>query len=180
MHAVARPLIAHPDFPPSGVTGIFAHLARLPDGKGMLRFRVEGIDELVVPEFKGRGPGDELWRTTCFELFLKGAGEGYREFNFSPSGQWAAYLFAAHRSGMAAYEPFERPDIASARGTGIFAFTAMFDAREFDGFSLAGLSAVIEEQGGRLSYWALAHPAGRPDFHDPACFAAPLVPPEAA
>jgi len=28
-----------------------------------------------------------------------------------------------------------------------------------------GLSAVIEEAGGRKSYWALAHPQGKPDFH---------------
>ena len=27
------------------------------------------------------------------------------------------------------------------------------------------LSTVVEDQEGRLSYWALRHPAGRPDFH---------------
>ena len=34
-----------------------------------------------------------------------------------------------------------------------------------------GLTAVIEEAGGRLSYWALRHPAERPDFHDAGGFA---------
>jgi len=34
-----------------------------------------------------------------------------------------------------------------------------------------GLSAVIEEKTGRKSYWALAHPAGKPDFHHSDCFA---------
>ena len=33
------------------------------------------------------------------------------------------------------------------------------------------LSAVIEESAGRVSYWALRHPEGKPDFHHPACFA---------
>ena len=37
-----------------------------------------------------------------------------------------------------------------------------------------GLSAVIEETGGRLSYWALAHPPGKPDFHHSDCFALEL------
>ena len=38
-----------------------------------------------------------------------------------------------------------------------------------------GLSAILEEQDGTKSYWALAHPPGdKPDFHDPACFAAHL------
>ena len=40
--------------------------------------------------------------------------------------------------------------------------------------SMMGLSAVIEEQGGVKSYWALVHPHDRPDFHAPACFAATL------
>jgi hypothetical protein len=34
-----------------------------------------------------------------------------------------------------------------------------------------GLSAVIEELGGRKSYWALAHPPGNADFHHSDCFA---------
>ena len=33
---------------------------------------------------------------------------------------------------------------------------------------------VIEEQGGIISYWALALPEGKPDFHAPACFIAEL------
>jgi hypothetical protein len=34
-----------------------------------------------------------------------------------------------------------------------------------------GLSAVLEEQDGTKSYWALAHPpGGKPDFHHPDCF----------
>jgi hypothetical protein len=34
-----------------------------------------------------------------------------------------------------------------------------------------GLSAVIEEANGRKSYWALAHPPGKADFHHSDCFA---------
>jgi len=39
-----------------------------------------------------------------------------------------------------------------------------------------GLSAVIEETSGRRSYWALAHPPGKADFHHPDCFAHELSP----
>ncbi len=34
-----------------------------------------------------------------------------------------------------------------------------------------GLSAVIEQTDGTKSYWALAHPPGKPDFHHRDCFA---------
>jgi hypothetical protein len=37
-----------------------------------------------------------------------------------------------------------------------------------------GLSAVVEDDGGRLSYWALRHAPGNPDFHDPDAFALEL------
>jgi hypothetical protein len=40
------------------------------------------------------------------------------------------------------------------------------------------LSAVIEETDGHLSYWALAHPAERPDFHHRDGFVLALEPPE--
>ena len=39
-----------------------------------------------------------------------------------------------------------------------------------------GLSAVIEEANGRISYWALAHPPGKPDFHHADCFALEFSP----
>ena len=36
------------------------------------------------------------------------------------------------------------------------------------------MSAVIETDDGRLSYWALAHPAPQPDFHHRAGWTARL------
>jgi hypothetical protein len=39
-----------------------------------------------------------------------------------------------------------------------------------------GLSALIEETSGRKSYWALAHPPGKPDFHHADCFAHEFLP----
>lgn len=42
------------------------------------------------------------------------------------------------------------------------------------------LTAVIEEKDGTKSYWALKHPDGPPDFHNPDCFVARLPAPERA
>ncbi|MBV1732472.1 MAG: hypothetical protein KUA38_09520, partial [Hydrogenophaga sp.] len=36
---------------------------------------------------------------------------------------------------------------------------------------MLGLSAILETRDGQLSYWALHHPAARPDFHHRAGFA---------
>jgi len=40
------------------------------------------------------------------------------------------------------------------------------------------LAAVVEDERGMLSYWALRHPAGKPDFHHPDAFALELELPQ--
>lgn len=146
----------------------------------MLRFRVDGCGALLVPEFKGLGRGDDLWQRTCFELFLYDGDGRYREFNFSPSQRWAAYRFAGYRGQREDFDPVVSPDIQSDRGLSIFTLTAFLSQKELEGAQSASLAAVIEEQGNRLSYWALVHNGLKPDFHDPACFRIPLQPAGAA
>lgn len=172
-------LVRHPSSPSNGVTQLTARIVSLADGWLQLRWRIEGAGKLALPGLAGKGRADGLWRTTCFELFVRsGDGPNYSEFNFSPSERWAAYDFADYRELMAE-RPMPREPVCTLRAGGR---TAIFDAE----VPLAGLpslpcraalSAVIEEDGGVKSYWALAHPPGKPDFHDPACFAAMLAAP---
>jgi hypothetical protein len=114
---------------------------------------------------------DELWKHTCFEVFL-GAGQGYYEYNFSPSSQWAAYRFDSHRAGMRD-APSAGPSIAwhADDGVGVLSVTLRLPTHAT---GQLGLSAIIEDTNGNRSFWALAHPAGPPDFHHAACFAAEL------
>ena len=124
---------------------------------------------------------DGLWQATCFELFLKDRdGLGYCEFNFSPSREWAAYKFAGYREGMSNLAVRNHPAIASLRTDAFFVLTVAIDAEHIRDVSALALSAVIEEVDGTKSYWALAHPPGKPDFHHPTCFAATLHAPSAS
>ena len=160
----------HPTFAPGLVTGVSVRWTELPDKRLMLRYRVDGCSALVVPPFHGRGRGDELWKTTCFELFLYDGGGRYREFNFSPSGQWAAYAFSGYRNLAGNAELREIPELKHETGDKVFMQTVFLDRRELEEAESAAVAAVIEEEGGRPSYWALAHGGLKPDFHDPACF----------
>lgn len=157
----------HPAFAPARVTGVSVRWSELDDGRLMLRYRVDGCGALVVPPFRGHGQADELWKTTCFELFLNDGDGRYREFNFSPGGQWALYAFAGyrHRAGEAVLRDF--PEIRHERGENVFVQTVFVDAAILLGAESAAVSAVIEEEGGRPSHWALAHNGLKPDFHDP-------------
>ena len=166
-------LIPHEVSPPRGISSVDVRMTRLPDEKLMLRWHVNGQDALHLPPFAGKGRAEDLWQTTCFEMFIKDRdGQGYTEFNFSPSERWAAYRFSGYREGMSEAPMDDPPEITFASGDQLFVMTVMVSADVLDGAGAIGLSAVIEEKCGRQSFWALAHPrADKPDFHDAACFA---------
>lgn len=167
-------LVSHPNFGPFAVRGLTVRWSVLKDGRVMLRYCVEGCNSLVVPKLESADRTDGLWRHTCFELFLYDGEGRYREFNFSPSGQWAAYSFSGYRSSMERFDPVHPPEILAEKGHDLFILTAFLRRSDIEGASRAALSAVLEEPAKRLSYWALIHGGERPDFHDPACFRLPV------
>lgn len=175
-------LAAHPAHPPKLVRGIEVRVIGFDQSWLRVRWRVEGAQALVVPSFSGRGRADELWRTTCFELFLRPAdGDAYIELNLSPSERWAAYDFGAYREGMENRPASREPDCTIRIGSSFAIFDAAIPRDLLPALpAQANFAAVIEEEGGVLSYWALAHPEAKPDFHDPACFAVELAAPRGA
>jgi hypothetical protein len=103
-----------------------------------------------------------LWKTTCFELFVADPGTAYREFNFSPSGAWAAYEFDGHRVGMRDTDARIETEISTNnKSVSLIAKVSS----EFADPASVGLTAVIEEADGVLRYWATAFAPGEPDFH---------------
>lgn len=174
-------LVPHPANPPLAVSSVQARILALDAHWLTLRWRVEGAGQLVIPPFAGKGRADGLWQTTCFELFVKPDGGGaYAEFNLSPSQRWAAYDFSGYRQGMAERARLRDPVCTPRRGQSLLIFDAAIPAAALPPLPWTyGLTAVIEEEGGHKSYWAIAHGADRPDFHSEACFAAHLAAPTA-
>jgi hypothetical protein len=129
----------------------------------------------VIPPLSEPWRADELWRTTCFEAFLRAAGdEAYCEWNFAPSGNWAAYGFSKYREDMTRAEVGSPPYIRMEDNFTWWTVGATIAVDAEKAWHL-GLSAVLEEKDGTKSYWALAHPPGdKPDFHHPDCFVAKL------
>jgi len=125
---------------------------------------------LALPPVEAPQRRDGLWKTTCFELFVRAEGNGsYQEFNFSPSHCWAAYSFTGYRDGMRELS-LEPPVIMTRRDVSGYSLSVEMELVEpWTPATRIGLSAVIESDGTK-SYWALAHPPGPPDFHHPDCF----------
>lgn len=171
-------LLLHPDYRCDAVDRIDVELDRPSARSVQLRYRVSGaVSDLALPASARPERTDGLWNYSCFEFFLgREEGPGYVEFNFAPSSRWAAYSFRDRRSGMALLET-TAPAIETQAGEGWYELTARIELPDLGGADLRmGLSAVIEEARGPKSYWALAHPPGKADFHHPDCFALHLPP----
>lgn len=138
------------------------------------------LGRLHVPALRAPRQADELWKHTCFEAFIAGSsGEEYRELNFSPSTEWAAYSFEKYRQGMTPLTLPSPPRIEVTRSGGsqlvVQARVAvpglLPESWRASGARLRiALSAVIEDGSGRISYWALEHAPDKPDFHHAAGF----------
>jgi hypothetical protein len=168
-------LLCHEATPARHVSAIVVRASRRRDGIE-ISFCLNGeLSRLRIPSPRPHRRVDGLWRHTCFEAFVAVDGTAaYREFNFAPSGEWAAYAFRDYRNSVPLVLE-EDPEIT---------WRATADCLELDTVLphsswptpaaqekvRLGLSAVVEDENGSLSYWALKHPTGKADFHHRECF----------
>jgi hypothetical protein len=169
----------HPDQLCAAVTGIEADITRPGPGSLLLSYVVTGrIGDLRLPPAAAAARTDELWRHTCFEAFVRPSpGAAYYEFNLAPSTQWAAYRFDGYRSGMRVAAEIGAPRIAVQASGTCYRLQAALELEWMSPGGTAwrmGLAAVIEDIGGQKTYWALAHPPGKADFHHADGFALEL------
>ena len=174
--AQERALACHPETPSQWVSTMQARLSQVRDGGIAITYALQGaISHLFLPGRCAPSRVDGLWQHTCFEAFVSVEGAtAYREFNFAPSGQWAAYAFRDYRD-IGPLPQASDPQIQLRTSGNQVELDAVISRDcllpiPVNARLLLGLSAVIEEEGGVLSYWALKHPSGPPDFHDAGAF----------
>lgn len=186
-------LVPHVDTACESVEALEAAVQAPRRGVMSARFVLTGdLRRVRIPAPGPQGRVDELWRHTCFETFVRRADmPGYLELNFSPSGAWQAYRFAAYRQDRVPAALPSPPHLtvwhracaaestAPARRANdalVLEVIVPLPAPYADAPQALqlGLSAVVEHEAGVLSYWALRHAPGRPDFHHPDAFALTL------
>ena len=165
------------------VQGVEARVCLAENVTFTLTYLVKGdMTRLRIPPPRSPCSAGGLWQHTCFEVFIAEKGQpSYWEFNFSPSGEWTAYAFKSYRVGGAIENRSLQPEIVVRSAANIIELGAIVRLDRLAAIKLQsplrmGLSAVIEENDGRLSYWALKHPPGKPDFHHPDAFALSIDP----
>jgi len=165
-----HPLSPHPASPPVPVRALSFSAVR-DGGHLVFSYRLAGdLDALALPEPRESARKDELWRHTCFETFVGRLGSSaYAEYNFSPSGEWAAYDFSAYRADMQPHTLGGTPVFGTRIEGDTLELSGTLDlrwlTRSRGGATRLGVTAVIEDRSGTLSYWALTHPVAKPDFH---------------
>lgn len=178
MNPVAGPatftLACHPETRSRALRDIHVAVGEGAGGSLTLTFGVEGdISGLRIPDPRSSRRASGLWQHTCFEIFVMAEdGPGYREYNFSPSGEWAAYAFRGYRDGGELAIELD-PGIRVRKTRNRLELDAEIRRQYLPPGRLlrTGVSAVVEDGDGMLSYWALRHPPGKPDFHHADAFA---------
>ena len=159
----------HPNTPAPPVRAIQVSLQVTRNGGLALSYRITGnMSDVRVPPNQVASPSDGLWQHTCCEAFIAAVDdENYREFNFSPSSQWANYRFTRYRERDLAFTPVAAPQITTSCSGDELQLTAVLDKQLLpaSGTLNIGLTAVVEGSDGSKSYWALTHCATQPDFH---------------
>jgi hypothetical protein len=168
-------LTCHPDTPCEAIQGVEVDVTRA-DRTLTLRYIAIGrVTRLALPApARSEMVFADLWKHTCFEMFMMLRSGGYLELNLSPSTQWAAYEFEGYRLHKSTAR-IDDPQIGAFRKRDRFELEAILPNLGLSNARLA-LSAVIEETNGAKSYWALRHPPGKPDFHHADSFAYELAP----
>lgn len=179
-------LAPHSTTTSAAVRRITARIAPMTDARLALTYVLEGaLDRVRVPAPRTARFAEELWRHTCCEIFIARKNDAaYHELNFSPSGEWAVYAFRRRRERVPLDAAIELdavdPQIALRRSDDRLELDAVVPlARLSPAYAGArlvlGVSAVVEDRDGACSFWALEHPADRPDFHHPDAFALELA-----
>ncbi len=163
MHA----LILHPDCPAGAVHSITASIEPTLAGCRAIFVARGDMQRIIVPPVQEPDRFDNLWQTTCFEIFWQTGPSSYREFNLSPSTRWACYDFDSFREGMR--------DAPAEVEIKVFATLSELRlvaeiASELPLPSRVALNGIIKDDADGLNrFWALDFAAGKPEFHSEVC-----------
>ena len=160
-------LVLHPDCKAGPVTAITAAIEPT-DSWCRATFIVTGdMARIAIPAKAQPGRTDNLWKTTCFEIFWQPeSGTYYREFNLSPSTRWACYDFDDFR--LNSRDAPAEVDIACTHDAHELVLTAEIRS-ELPTPAAVALNGIVEDRDGNIQFWALAFQDGKPEFHSTSC-----------
>lgn len=109
---------------------------------------------------------NELWKSTCFEVFAQLGSSEYIELNISPEGHWNCYEFTSYRNGMHESALVRNIDFKlETQDSSHYSCLIKIWLQKPLRPHLMGLTSVIKTQSEGLQYWSLRHSGDKADFH---------------
>jgi len=137
-----------------------------------LSFVVQGdLDAYIFPSKSTPKRDNELWKLTCFELFLANENEeAYYELNFSPSLAWNFYYLSAYRSEVEELKLLNSPKIECFEAKNVFKIVFELAIENLEKFELYNVACILLNKENERTFWTIKHLNSQPDFHDKASF----------
>jgi hypothetical protein len=138
-----------------------------------ISFTVQGmLEAYVFPKAQKIQRVDELWKATCFELFLANDEEVYYELNFSSSLGWNFYVLESYREEPKELEFLFVPTIKIEENDN--EFRIVFELKSvnlnLEQFKYYNLATILLSKENERTFWAIKHLKTQPDFHDKKSF----------
>lgn len=144
------------------------------EGVPLVTYRFQGdLEQIDFPSHQGRQ--DKLWEGTSFELFLKKkTSSEYYEHNYAPISAWNCFHFQNYREGKSNFD-IQDPKVILEKSRTVGVLSGGFYLPWKESIEV-GISAVIKNKSGGLSYWNLSPMGETPNFHDPKSFTLEVLP----
>jgi hypothetical protein len=142
---------------------------KLTNKKIELNFLLKGeLEHYLFPQPKEQKRLDELWKESCFELFLAGDDKSYYELNFSPSFGWNFYLLNGYRGEPKELEVLNEPKMRYEKREDKFSIYFELESKNlnFEKFTHCNLATILLTKEKKRTFWAIEHLKDRADFHD--------------
>jgi len=135
----------------------------------VLRFLIKGELEgySFPPEAKQRR-ANELWKATCFELFLANSKQDeYYELNFSSSLEWNVYYLNTYRADVQEVKLENEPKIEVHSAVDKFEifFELDLELLSLKDFDIYNVASILLTQENERTFWSVKHENDVPDFH---------------
>jgi len=131
-----------------------------------LTFKLSGdIKHYKFPKTKKEERKDELWRGSCFELFLATEeDEAYYEFNFSPTLAWNSYRLEYYRAEPKKIDEVELIEFEVKKTQETLFIEIILDVQTLQ-FNSYNLATILLNKQDKREFWSLKAKGDTPDFH---------------
>ena len=135
-----------------------------------LEFTVTGeINNYIFNEPCEQTREDELWKKTCFELFIAQKNSlSYYELNISPSNTWNFYSFSDYKTDMKEETSVSEPSIHSYKIQTQYRLSFEFNFYEkiIEKELIFNLAVILLDAKGLRHFYSINHKEGKVNFHD--------------